>query len=86
MDQAPKWLARLETSLITPVFYPLISGKGGRMIKRIFENKMNNGNDSSDYIQKFMKMMGAGGEIDFSFILKRIYEKSVLYRSIHQSR
>ena len=70
MDQAPKWLAQLETALIMPIFYPLITGKGGRLIKKVFEKKMNNGNDSSDYIQKFMKMMGAGSEIDFSFISK----------------
>ena len=28
MDQAPKWLAKLETALMIPVFYPLITGNG----------------------------------------------------------
>ena len=70
MDQAPKWLAKLETAVMMPIFYPLITGNGGKLLKRVFEKKMNNGKDSSDYIQKFMKMMGAGSEMDFSFISK----------------
>lgn len=70
MDQAPKWLAHLETALVMPIFYPLITGNGGGLMKKVFEKKMNNGNDSSEYMQKFMKLMGAGSEIDFSFISK----------------
>lgn len=58
MDQAPKWLAKLETAIMMPLFYPLITGKGGGLLKKVFEKKMNQGNDSSDYMKKFMDMMG----------------------------
>ena len=27
MDQAPKWLAKLETAIMMPMFYPFIAGK-----------------------------------------------------------
>lgn len=70
MDQAPKWLAKLETAIMMPLFYPLITGKGGGLLKKIFEKKMNQGNDSSDYMKKFMDMMGVNSGMDFSFISK----------------
>ena len=70
MDQAPKWLAKLETALMIPLMYPLITGQGGGPMKKIFEKKMNDGKDSSDYIQKFMDLMGKNSGIDFSFISK----------------
>lgn len=70
MDQAPKWVAKLETALMLPFMYPLITGKGSGPMKKIFEKKMNDGKDSSDYIQKFMEIMGAKSGIDFSFISK----------------
>lgn len=70
MDQAPKWLAKLETAIIMPIFYPLITGKGETLMKKLFEKKMNEGNDSSDYFKKFMDMMGINSGIDFSFISK----------------
>lgn len=70
MDQAPKWLAKLETALVMPMFYPLITGKGASFFKKFFEKKMNEGNDSSDYMKKFMELMGAKSGIDFSFISK----------------
>ena len=70
MDQAPKWLAKLETNLMIPLMYPLITGKGSGPMKKIFEKKMNDGKDRSDYIQKFMEIMGAKSGIDFSFISK----------------
>ena len=38
-----------------PLMYPLITGKGSGPMKKIFEKKMNDGKDSSDYIQKFMR-------------------------------
>ncbi len=38
--------------------------------KKVFAKKMNNGNDSSDYIRRFMEIMGNGSGIDFSFISK----------------
>lgn len=70
MDQAPKWLAKLETAIMMPFFYPLLTGKGSGFLKKIFEKKMNDGKDSSDYIRKFMDMMGLNSGIDFSFISK----------------
>lgn len=70
MDQAPKWLAKLETAIMIPIFYPLISGKGSKTIKRFFEKRMNNIKDNSDYVKRFMKLMGVGSGIDFSFISK----------------
>ena len=38
----------LETAIMMPLFYPLITGKGGDLLKKVFEKKMNQGNDSSD--------------------------------------
>lgn len=70
MDQAPKWLAKLETAIMMPMFYPLITGTGSSFLKKVFEKKMNEGNDSSDYIKKFMDLMGMNSDMDFSFISK----------------
>ena len=39
-------------------------------MKKVFEKKMNNGQDSSDYMQRFMELMGKNSGIDFSFISK----------------
>ena len=70
MDQAPKWLAKLETAIMMPMFYPFITGKESGILKKVFEKKMNEGNDSSEYMKKFMEIMGKGSGIDFSFISK----------------
>ena len=70
MDQSPKWAAELMTALMMPLFYPVITGKGGGLFKKVFEKKMNDGKDSSDYIQRFMELMGMGSGMDFSFISK----------------
>jgi len=61
MDQAPKWLAKLETAIMIPIFYPLITGKGSSMFQKMFEKKMNDGNDSSDYMKRFMEIMKGDG-------------------------
>lgn len=68
MDQAPKWLAKLETALMIPVFYPLITGNGSSRLRKKLEKKMNEESDRSEYIKKFMKMMGINSGMDFSFI------------------
>ena len=70
MDQASKWLAKLETAIMMPMFYPFITGKESGILKKVFEKKMNEGNDSSEYMKKFMEIMGKGSGIDFSFISK----------------
>ena len=70
MDQAPKWLAKLETAIMVPMFYPLITGKGSLPFQKMFEKKMNDGNDSSDYMKRFMEIMKGDGSLDMSFISK----------------
>ncbi|MBU5471235.1 hypothetical protein KQI85_12790 [Falcatimonas sp. MSJ-15] len=71
MDQAPKWLAKIETAIMMPFFYPFITGKGGKGLKKIFDKKMNQGGDSSEYIKKFVEIMGVDGKTDLSFITKK---------------
>ena len=68
----------LETAIMMPLFYPLITGKGGGLLKKVFEKKMNQGNDSSDYMKKFMDMMGGKQRHGFLVYFQRIHEKSVL--------
>ena len=70
MDQAPKWLAKLETAIMIPMFYPLITGKGSSLFQKMFEKKMSDGNDSSDYMKRFMEIMKGDGSLDMSFISK----------------
>ena len=70
MDQAPKWLAKLETAIMIPMFYPLITGKGSLPFQKMFEKKMSDGNDSSDYMKRFMEIMKGDGSLDMSFISK----------------
>ena len=68
----------LETAIMMPLFYPLITGKGGDLLKKVFEKKMNQGNDSSDYMKKFMDMMGGKQRHGFLVYFQRIQEKTVL--------
>lgn len=42
MDQAPKWLAKLETAIMMPMFYPFITGKESGILKKVFEESMKN--------------------------------------------
>ena len=66
----PKWLAKIETAIMIPLFAPLITGKGSPLLKKVFDRKMNSSNDSSEYIRKFMELMGMNDNRDFSFISK----------------
>ena len=86
MDQAPKWLAKLETALMIPVFYPLITGNGSSGLKKKLEKKMNEESDRSEYIKKFMKMMGINSGMRFFLYFQGIDEKSVLHGSLYESR
>ena len=70
MDQAPKWLAKLETAIMMPLFYPLITGKSGFFLQKKMEKSMNRENERSEYMKKFMELMGIGSGMDFSFISK----------------
>ncbi len=70
MDQAPKWLAKLETALIMPLFYPLISGKKNCWMRKKMEKRMQEDNENSAYMKKFMELMGLTGDNDLSFMSK----------------
>ena len=70
MDQAPTWLAKLETAIMMPLFYPLITGNGGSFLQKKMEKSMNRDDERSEYIKKFMELMGIGSGMDFSFISK----------------
>ena len=50
LDQAPKWLAKLETKLMLPMIYPMIHG--GKIPKSISKRQ------SSEYERAFMEMFG----------------------------
>lgn len=71
MDQAPKWLAKIETAVMMPLFYPFITGKGGSRMEKMFQKKMDGASEEdSAYMKKFMEIMGKSGDIDLSFISK----------------
>lgn len=70
MDQAPKWLAKLETAIVMPLIYPFITGTGGNFVKKRIEKRMSQDNENAEYIRKFMELMGMNGNMDFSFISK----------------
>ena len=50
LDQAPKWLAKLETKLMLPMIYPVIHD--GKIPKRISKRQ------GSEYERAFMEMFG----------------------------
>lgn len=71
MDQAPKWLAKMETAMVMPLFYPFLTGKENSRMEKMFNKKMNQGDEKeADYMKKFMEVMGRDSGIDFSFISK----------------
>lgn len=70
MDQTSKFLAKLQTALVMPIIYPLITGKGSRLAKKFISKRMNSQDENADYRKKFMELMGIGSGIDFSFISK----------------
>ena len=51
-------------------FYPQAKWDTNIRLMQHFEKKMNQRNDSSDYMKKFMDMMGVNSDMDFSFISK----------------
>lgn len=69
MDQAPKWLAKLETAIMLPLLYPLISGQKCFMRKKI-DKKLNAGGQEAESMKQFMKIMGMDGSVDHSFMSK----------------
>lgn len=70
MDQAPKWLAWLETAIMMPLFYPFITGKETSLLRKVMEKKMNSDQENSEYRKRFMEIMGVNSGIDLSFISK----------------
>ncbi len=70
MDQAPKWLAKLETAIMLPLIYPLISGQGSSFMRKKMEKKLKEGGEQAEYMKQFMKIMGMDGSVDLSFMSK----------------
>lgn len=70
MDQAPKWLAKIETAIMIPLFYPFITGKNDCFLSRKMDKRLQQGGESVEYTKKFLKIMGVGSGIDLSFISK----------------
>lgn len=68
MDQTSKLLAKIQTAIIMPIIYPLITGKGSKLAKKFIEKRMNSQDEHAEYRKKFMEIMGRG--IDLSFISK----------------
>lgn len=87
MDQTSKFLAKLQTTLVMPIIYPLITGKGSRLVKKFISKRMNTQDENADYRKKFMELMGIGSGIDFSFISKESMKNqfcSDLYTKVGQ--
>ena len=70
MDQTSKFVAKLQTAIIMPIIYPLITGKGSKLAKKFIAKRMNSQDENADYRKKFMEIMGIGSGVDFSFISK----------------
>ena len=70
MDQAPEWLAKIETAIMMPLFFPMIINQPGHFARRMMKKMMSKESAQSEYLKKFMKMMGMDGSRDFSFLSK----------------
>ena len=70
MDQAPKWLAKIETAIMIPLFSPFITGKNDCFLSKKMDQRLQKGGESAEYTKKFLKIMGVGSGIDLSFISK----------------
>lgn len=70
MAQTSKLVAKIQTAIIMPIIYPLITGKGSKLAKKFIAKRMNNQDENDDYRKKFMEIMGIGSGVDFSFISK----------------
>lgn len=56
MDQAPKWLAKMETAMVMPLFYPFLTGKENSRMEKMFNKKMNQGDEKeADYMKNLWK-------------------------------
>ena len=68
MDQTFKFVAKIQTAIIMPIIYPLITGNGSKLAKKFIAKRMNSQDENADYRKKFMEIMGIGSGVDFSFI------------------
>ena len=57
MDQAPKWLAYLETSLMLPLIYPVMTGHPGKFMKKRMDKMLAANDEQAEYAKKFMAFM-----------------------------
>ncbi|MEE1494248.1 MAG: hypothetical protein UF412_05845 [Anaerostipes hadrus] len=55
MDQAPKWLAKIETAIVLPLFYPFITGKKNCFLRKKIDKRSKKGGDETEYIKKFLQ-------------------------------
>ena len=70
MDQAPKWLAKLEAAIVVPLIYPFLMGDEKSFFKKRSDKMIASGDERAEYMKKFMGLMGSGSGMDFSFISK----------------
>lgn len=70
MDQAPKWLAKLETAIMLPMIYPFLTGDEKCFMKKRSDKMISSGGERAEYMKKFMEIMGLDGSRDLSFISK----------------
>ena len=70
MDQAPKWLAKLETAIVLPLIYPFLTGKESCFMKKRADKMIASGGERAEYMKQFLDIMGLNSGMDFSFISK----------------
>ncbi|MFR3844481.1 hypothetical protein [Faecalibacillus intestinalis] len=54
MDQTSKLVAKIQTAIIMPIIYPLITGKGSKLAKKFIAKRMNSQGENADYRKKFI--------------------------------
>ena len=54
MDQTSKLVAKIQTAIIMPIIYPLITGKGSKLAKKFIAKRMNSQDENADYRKKFI--------------------------------
>ena len=54
MDQTSKLVAKIQTAIIMPIIYPLITGKGSKLAKKFLAKRMNSLGENANYRKKFI--------------------------------
>ena len=70
MDQAPKWLAKLETAIVLPLIYPFLTDRENCFMKKKADKMIASGGERAEYMRQFLDIMGLNSGINFSFISK----------------